>query len=148
MVNESRMGIYEYVENILTSITENVYLMEEPQELTEDDTTNGFIVVTVGDLLDASEFRDSAFGYARVFIRCYVPPISRGRLNVAKYKQFEDAINAAINLAADADNEGAYWIDEDSVVSTDGKDEGNANNTYYMFIKSFIVVVDAEQQNN
>ena len=148
MVNESRMGIYEYVENILTSITENVYLMEEPQELTEDDTTNGFIVVTVGDLIDASEFRDSAFGYARVFIRCYVPPISRGRLNVAKYKQFEDAINAAINLAADADNEGAYWIDEDSVVSTDGKDEGNANNTYYMFIKSFIVVVDAEQQNN
>lgn len=148
MVNESRMGIYEYVENILTSITENVYLMEEPQELTEDDTTNGFIVVTVGDLIDASEFRDSAFGYVRVFIRCYVPPISRGRLNVAKYKQFEDAINAAINLAADADNEGAYWIDEDSVVSTDGKDEGNANNTYYMFIKSFIVVVDAEQQNN
>jgi hypothetical protein len=148
MVNESRMGIYEYVENILTSITENVYLMEEPQELTEDDTTNGFIVVTVGDLIDASEFRDSAFGYARVFIRCYVPPISRGRLNVAKYKQFEDTINAAINLAADADNEGAYWIDEDSVVSTDGKDEGNVNNTYYMFIKSFIVVVDAEQQNN
>lgn len=148
MVNESRMGIYEYVENILTSITENVYLMEEPQELTEDDTTNGFIVVTVGDLIDASEFRDSAFGYARVFIRCYVPPISRGRLNVAKYKQFEDDVNAAINLAADADNEGAYWIDEDSVVSTDGKDDGNANNSYYMFIKSFIVVVDAEQQNN
>lgn len=148
MVNESRMGIYEYIENILTSITENVYLMEEPQELTEDDTTNGFIVVTVGDLIDASEFRDSAFGYARVFIRCYVPPISRGRLDAVKYKQFEDAINAAINLAADADNEGAYWIDEDSVVSTDGKDDGNANNAYYMFIKSFIVVVDAEQQNN
>lgn len=148
MVNESRMGIYEYVENILTSITENVYLMEEPQELTEDDTTNGFIVVTVGDLIDASEFRDSAFGYARVFIRCYVPPISRGRLNVAKYKQFEDDINAAIDLATESDNNGTYWIDEDSIISSDGKDEGNANNTYYMFIKSFIVVVDAEQQNN
>ena len=148
MVNESRMGIYEYIENILTSITENVYLMEEPQELTEDDTTNGFIVVTVGDLIDASEFRDSAFGYARVYIRCYVPPISRGRLDVVKYKQFEDDINAAIDLATESDNNGTYWIDEDSIISSDGKDEGNANNTYYMFIKSFIVVVDAEQQNN
>jgi len=148
MVNESRMGIYEYVENILTSITENVYLMEEPQELTEDDATNGFIVVTVGDLLDASEFKYSAFGYARVYIRCYVPPISRGRLDVAKYKQFEDDINAAIDLATESDNNGTYWIDEDSIISSDGKDEGNANNTYYMFIKSFVVVVDAEQQNN
>lgn len=148
MVNESRMGIYEYIENILTSITENVYLMEEPQELTEDDTTNGFIVVTVGDLLDASEFKYSAFGYARVYIRCYVPPISRGRLDVEKYKQFEDDINAAIDLATESDNNGTYWIDEDSIISSDGKDEGNANNTYYMFIKSFIVVVDAEQQNN
>ena len=142
------MGIYEYVENILTSITENVYLMEEPQELTEDDATNGFIVVTVGDLLDASEFKYSAFGYARVYIRCYVPPISRGRLDVAKYKQFEDDINAAIDLATESDNNGTYWIDEDSIISSDGKDEGNANNTYYMFIKSFVVVVDAEQQNN
>lgn len=148
MVNESRMGIYEYIENILTSITENVYLMEEPQELTEDDTTNGFIVVTVGDLLDASEFKYSAFGYARVYIRCYVPPISRGRLDVAKYKQFEDDINAAIDLATESDNNGTYWIDEDSIISSDGKDEGNADNTYYMFIKSFIVVIDAEQQNN
>jgi hypothetical protein len=148
MVNESRMGIYEYIENILTSITENVYLMEEPQELTEDDTTNGFIVVTVGDLLDASEFKYSAFGYARVYIRCYVPPISRGRLDVVKYKQFEDDINAAIDLATESDNNGTYWIDEDSIISSDGKDEGNADNSYYMFIKSFIVVVDAEQQNN
>lgn len=148
MVNESRMGIYEYIENILTSITENVYLMEEPQELTEDDTTNGFIVVTVGDLLDASEFKYSAFGYARVYIRCYVPPISRGRLDVVKYEQFEDDINAAIDRATELDNNGTYWIDEDSIISSDGKDEGNANNTYYMFIKSFIVVVDAEQQNN
>ncbi len=41
------MGIYEYIENILTSITENVYLMEEPQELTEDDTTKCVMVVTV-----------------------------------------------------------------------------------------------------
>lgn len=148
MVNESRMGIYEYVENILTSITENVYLMEEPQELTEDDTTNGFIVITVGDLVDASEFKDSTFGYARVYIRCYVPPISRGRLDTVKYKQFEDAINAAVERAAEADNNGTYWIDEDSILSSDGKDEGNANNTFYMFIKSFIVEIDGEQQNN
>ncbi len=83
-----------------------------------------------------------------MYIRCYVPPISRGRLDVVKYKQFEDDINAAIDLATESDNNGTYWIDEDSIISSDGKDEGNADNSYYMFIKSFIVVVDAEQQNN
>ena len=49
MLNDSRISIYRYVENILTSVTENVYLMNEPQELTQSDTEDGFIVIRVGD---------------------------------------------------------------------------------------------------
>ena len=140
------MGIYEYVENILLSVTENVYLMDEPQELTDDDTENGFIVIRVGDFFDASEFRGSTYAAARVFVECYVPPITRGRLDVAKYTQFEDDINAAISLATESDNEGTYWIDEDSFISADLGEDSNANNAYYVFVKSFIVMVDSQNQ--
>ena len=146
MVDESRIGIYEYVESILTSVTENVYLMDEPQELTQSDTKDGFIVISVGEFIDASEFKGNAYAAVRVFVRCFVPPISRGRLNKALYKEFEDDINTAINLASSSDNTGKYWIDEESVISQDFFDESNANNAYYMFVKSFVVLVDDEGQ--
>ena len=145
MLNDSRISIYRYVENILTSVSENVYLMNEPQELTKSDTEDGFIVVRVGDLLDASEFEGSAYGYARVFVECYVPPISRGRLDVEKYTQFEEDINAAIKLATESDNRGTYWIQPDSFISADMGEDSNANNAYYMFVKSFVVMIDEEQ---
>ena len=109
MVNESRIGIYEYIEGILTeSVTENVYLMNEPQELTQSDVEEGFIVIRVGDLIDESEFSDETFATARVFVECYVPPITRGRLNKELYKKFEDDINAAISHASKTDNKGTY----------------------------------------
>ena len=142
MIDDSRMAIYEYVENILTSVTENVYLMNEPQELTEDDTQNGFIVIRLGDFIDGSEFNLQAYAMVRAYVECYVPPITRGRLDVEKYKQFEDDINAALNLASESDNEGKYWIQQDSFISADMGEDSNADNAYYMFVKSFVVMVD------
>lgn len=145
MVEESRMDIYAYLEGILTSVTENVYLMDEPQELTQSDTEDGFIVISLGDVVDASEFNGSAFGMVRAYVRCYVPPITRGRLDVDKYKVFEDDINAAIKLASE-DNTGTYWIQPDSFISADMGENSNANNAYYVFVKSFVVMVDDEGQ--
>ena len=75
MVDESRIGIYNYVYNLIYEIvTENVYSMNEPQELTESDTKDGFIVIRVGDLRDDSEFHLQACGWVRVFIEAYIPP--------------------------------------------------------------------------
>jgi hypothetical protein len=152
MVNDSRMGIYEYVESLLVihdnkGVTDNVYLMNEPQELTQSDTEDGFIVIRVGDLNDASEFQGEAYGWARVFVQCYVPPITRGRLDKSKYKAFEDSINEVIKDASTNDNQGTYWIQGDSVLSMDSNDDNNANNAYYMFVKSFIVMIDEETLN-
>lgn len=144
MVNESRIDIYEYIESVLTSVTENVYLMNEPQELTDSDTKDGFIVITIGDFVDASEFPNAAYGMTRVFVQCYVPPISRGRLDKDKYKAFENAINSAIKTASE-DNSGRYWIQPDSLISADFGEDENANNAYYMFVKSFIVETDESQ---
>lgn len=146
MLDDSRIGIYEYVESILTSVTENVYLMDEPQELTQSDTEEGFIVISVGEFYDAGEFKGSAYAAARVFVRCFVPPITRGRLNKTLYKQFEDDVNAAVSLASTSDNTGKYWIDEESVISADFGEDSNANNAYYMFVKSFVVLIDDEGQ--
>jgi len=145
MVNESRIGIYKYVEEILESVTENVYLMNEPQELLQSDAEDGFIVIVVGDFVDASEFQDEAYGMARVYVQCYVPPITRGRLDVEKYEKFENDINAAIKTASESDNTGTYWIQPDSFISADLGEEENANNAYYMFVKSFVVIVDGNQ---
>lgn len=146
MIDESRISIYEYVESILTSVTENVYLMDEPQELTQSDTEEGFIVISVGDFIDASEFKGNAYAAARVFVRCFVPTITRGRLNKTLYKQFEDDVNAAIALASSSNDSSKYWIDEESVISADFGEDSNANNAYYMFVKSFVVLVEDDGQ--
>ena len=143
MVEESRIGIYNYIYNLLYGIvTENVYSMNEPQELTQSDTEDGFIVIRVGDLRDESEFPLQACGWVRVFIEAYIPPISRGRLDKAKYKAMEDAINAVINEEIANGNDEHYSIEPDGIISSDIGEDSNANNAYYMFIKSFIVNID------
>ena len=141
MYEESRLGIYNYVESLLTEVSENVYPMHKPEELTDSDTEDGFIVINVDEINDASEFKRSAFGWARVYVSCYVPHMSRGRLDKDKYEQFESGVNDAIDAATE-DNTGSYWIDDGSVLSMDDNDDSNADNAYRMFIKSFIVFIN------
>lgn len=145
MVNESRIEIYNYLYSLLYGVvTENVYSMNEPQELTDDDTEGGFIVIRVGNLNDESEFTDNAYGWVRCQIEAYIPPISRGRLDVEKYKEFEDGINSVIKDATE-NTSGTYYIQEDSILSADANEASNANNTYFTFVKSFIVVIDEQE---
>lgn len=143
MMNESRMAIYNYVYGLLyNTVTRNVYSMNEPQELTESDTKDGFIVVRVGDINDESEFHCEAYGWVRVFIEAYIPPISRGRLDKAKYKTFEDGINDVINAEIENGTSENYSIQSDGVLSMDGNTDTNANNAYYLYVKSFIVTIN------
>ena len=143
MVEESRIGIYNYVYNLIYGVvTENVYSMNEPQELTESDTKDGFVVIRVGDLRDDSEFHLQACGWVRIFIEAYIPPISRGRLDKAKYKAMEDAINAVIDEEMANGNNANYSIEPDGIISSDMGEDSNGNNAFYMFIKSFIVNID------
>ena len=142
-MNESRMAIYNYVYGLLyNTVTRNVYSMNEPQELTESDTKDGFIVIRVGDINDESEFHCEAYGWVRVFIEAYTPPISRGRLDKAKYKTFEDGINDVINAEIENGTSENYSIQSDGVLSMDGNTDTNANNAYYLYVKSFIVTIN------
>ena len=145
MLNESRIDIYDYLYSIFYDVvTKNVYSMREPQELTKSDTTDGLIVLRVGDLIDASEFVRQTYGEVRCYVEAFVPPISRGRLDYEKYKTFEDGINAVIELASQ-DKTGAYHIEEGSVLSADAEESSTANNSYFTFIKSFIVIIDEQE---
>ncbi len=139
MLNESRIDIYDYLYNLFYDVvTKNVYSMSEPQELTKSDTTDGFLVLHVGNLNDESEFSGQAYGWVRCYVEAYVPPISRGRLDFNKYKDFENAINEVIDNAT-RQSQGAYYIQEGSVLSSDADEASTANNAYFTFIKSFIV---------
>lgn len=146
MLNESRIDIYDYLYNLIYGVvSENVYDMRVPQELTESDTTEGFIVIHVGDIVDESEFAGHAFGRVRCYIEAYVPQISRGRVDHDIYALMENSINTVIKEQASVD-EGEYYIDKGSVLSSEDDDISNANNAYFTFIKSFIVVIDKQEE--
>lgn len=148
MLNESRIDIYDYLYNIFEGVvTDNVYAMQEPQELTQSDAEDGFLVIRVGEINDESEFSEKAYGWARCYVTAYIPPISRGRLDYDKYAEYEDALNTVINWAA-AETSGTYHIQEGSVLSADSAEESTANNLYFTFIKSFVVIIDKQDKNN
>lgn len=112
--------------------------MSEPQELTESDTKDGFIVIRIGNINDTSEFDRCVYGWVRCYVEAFIPPKSRGRLDFNKYAEFENAINSVIESAA-GEASGQYQIQQGSVISNDGEEVSNANNVYFTFIKSFIV---------
>lgn len=142
MFNESRIDIYDYLYNLFYDVvTKNVYSMSEPQELTASDVKDGFLVIRVGNINDVSEFSREAYGWVRCYVEAYVPPISRGRLDYDKYKEYEDGINDVISSLI-GHTDGTYCVQEDSVISTDTLETNNANNLYYTFVKSFILTIN------
>lgn len=146
MLNESRIDIYDYLYNLLFGVvSENVYDMRVPQELTDSDTKDGFIVIHVGDLVDESEFSGEAFGRVRCFIEAFIPQISRGRVDHDIYAIMENGINNVINEQSKV-NEGMYYIDKGSILTTDDDEVSNAGNAYFTFIKSFVVVIDKQSE--
>lgn len=143
MLDNSRINIYDYLYDLFYDVvTKNVYSILPPQELTKSDTQDGFIVISVGDLNDESEFSGNAYGWVRCYVSAYIPIMSRGRLDYDKYSTFEDGINDVIHNASN-NPEGVYYIQEDSLLSMDGAETTNANNTYFTFIKSFIVNINS-----
>lgn len=144
MVNASRTDIYNYLYGLLYgTVTENIYSMKEPQELTDSDTKDGFIVINVGYLIDESEFYCEAYGSVRCYVEAFIPPKSRGRLDVEKFGQYENAINSVIDIASRT-QEGDYYIEKDSVISLDSTESSTSDNAYFTFIKSFVVIIDKQ----
>ena len=141
MFNESRIDLYDYISGIFSDVSENIYKMKIPQELTESDTTEGFIVVYLGDIYDDSEFLKEAYGDVRVVVSAYIPLKSRGRLNKELYKAFESGINEALDNEISNGNSEHYTIQDDGILSMDDIEDNNANNSYSVYTKTFVVTV-------
>ncbi len=142
MINESRIDLYDYICGIFSNVSENIYKMKIPQELTESDATDGFIVVYLGDIYDDSEFLKQAYGDVRVIVSAYIPLKSRGRLNKELYRAFESGINEAIdNEILNGDNE-YYSIQDNGILSMDDVEDNNANNSFSVYMKSFVVTIN------
>lgn len=148
MLDKSRCNIYDYLYGLFYgTLTENVYIIGEPQELEESDRNDGFLVIRVGEINDDSEFDSEAYGWARCFVEAYIPTVTRGRVDVDKFKEFEDGIESVISLAIDSTtDDDTYYIENSSVISSDAEEVSNANNTFFVFIKSFVVVIDKQSE--
>ena len=140
-MNDSRIDLYDYICDILKDVSNNIYSMKIPEELTESDAEEGFIVVRVADMYDDSEFYKQAFGDVRVFVNAYVPLKSRGRLNKNLYNSLASEIDSVVsNEITNGSNE-EFTILSDGVLSIDDIENTNANNTYAVYIKSFLVAI-------
>jgi hypothetical protein len=146
MVNVSRIDIYDYLFNLFFEVvSDNVYYMREPQELTESDVNDGFVVIHVGDIRDSSEFNGEAYASCRCYIETFIPQISRGRVNRDIYALLENSIDNVIKEQSKSPD-GIYYIEQDGVLSMDGEEITNANNAYFTFIKSFVVIIDNKEE--
>ena len=143
MFNESRTDIYKYIYDMVYNVvSKNVYAMFEPKALKESDTTDGFVTIRVGNIINQSEFDDNAFAMARCFVQAFVPPMSRGRVDFDKYKEFEQKINQVINNEIRNGNNKTYSIIPDSSLSWDDYVGTDDDNMYFVYTKSFIVQID------
>lgn len=147
ITDSSRISIYNYLASVFASVTENLYSMTTPTETTKDDAESGFAVINVGNVYDESEFKGETYGWVRCQITAYVPKRSRGRLDKELYKEFEDAIDSAIDANIGVENEDGYYIMEDSVLSMEDNENSQQGNQYHVFIKSFVVVIDQQPSN-
>lgn len=142
MLNESRIDLYDYICGLFSGVSENIYSMKIPSELTESDVEEGFLVVRIGDMYDESEFPKQAYGDVRVFVSAYVPFKSRGRINKQLYKTFETAMNEVVSSAIEENDNEYYTIQNDGILSMDDVEESNANNSFSVYVKSFVVTIN------
>lgn len=146
ITDATRISLYGFLSEVFADVTDNLYSMTVPTENTKSDVESGFVVTNVGNVVDESEFDGDAYGWVRCQVTAFVPKKSRGRLNKELYKAFEDGISAAIKAKTGENNEGGYYILEDSVLSMDDDENTIKGNQYHVFVKSFVVVID--QQSN
>lgn len=147
MFNDSRIGIYDYLYDLIVNneVTKNVYMVDEPQDLTTGDKKDGFVVIKVGGVNDQSQFDLETYGWSRVYIYAYIPSTSRGRLDYNKYKAMENKLNALIRQVSEQGSVGGYTIVQNSTLSMDGVKMSTANNLFYSFVKSFRVFITQQQ---
>lgn len=140
MIDARRMPIYRYVHSLFEGkVTDYVYPMGIPTNLTDEAVSGGFMVINIGDIQDRSEMMLSCYAQTRVMISMYVTPKSRGRLDATLYEDYEKKISDIL-IEESRKRGGNYIIDMDSLLSTDAV-YNNAGNVFFEYMVSFVIKI-------
>lgn len=141
MIDARRAPIYKYITALFEGkVTDYVYLMSVPTNLTDEVAAGGFMVINVGDIQDRSEMMLSNYAQTRVIVQMYVSPKNRGRIDYEQYEEYEKMISDI--LIEESKKRGdKYIIDMDSLLSTDAVYNNDGNNVFFQYIISFIVKI-------
>lgn len=140
-IDARRTPIYKYVYSLFNGkVTDYIYPMGIPTNLTEEAQAGGFMVINVGDIQDRSEMTLSNYAQTRVTVQMYVTPKGRGRIDTELYEEYETKIFDI--LAAESEKRGEkYIIDLDSILSTDDVYNKDGNNVFFLYIASFVLKI-------
>lgn len=140
-IDARRTPIYKYIHSLFNGkVTDYIYPMGIPTNLTEEAQAGGFMVINVGDIQDRSEMTLSNYAQTRVTVQMYVTPKGRGRIDTELYEEYETKIFDI--LAVEAEKRGEkYIIDLDSILSTDDVYNKDGNNVFFLYIASFVIKI-------
>ena len=138
----SRKNLYSYVASMFVGIVKGIY-KHMPTALSPDDTTNGFIVIRMGNIEDSSEFYGNTYAKTRIYVECYVPDVNtsttNGVMSTTKYDAMQQAVDDKIDAECEKVNQ-TYTISRESILSSDDTYVNKAV-SFMVYITSFQVII-------
>lgn len=142
-MNISRKDIYSYVASLFTSITKNIYRIKIPETFNSDILANGFILLTLDDMKDHSEFSLETYAGTRMTVEYYIPSSKvgdvSGIMNTTKFDNAQQTVDNIV-LAECAKSNQTYSISKDDILSSDDY-YSNGSNSFFTYITSFIITI-------
>lgn len=138
----SRKDLYSYVASMFVGIVKGIY-KHMPTSLSPEDTTNGFIVIRMGNIDDSSEFYGNTYAKTRIYVECYVPDVNttttNGVMSTTKYDAMQQAVDDKIDAECEKVNQ-TYTISRESILSSDDTYVNKAV-SFMVYITSFQVII-------
>jgi hypothetical protein len=138
----SRKNLYSYVASMFVGIVKGIY-KHMPTALSLEDTTNGFIVIRMGNIDDSSEFYGNTYAKTRIYVECYVPDVNttttNGVMSTTKYDAMQQAVDDKIDAECKKVNQ-TYTISRESILSSDDTYVNKAV-SFMVYITSFQVII-------
>ena len=138
----SRKDLYSYVASMFVGIVKGIY-KHMPTALSPEDTTNGFIVIRMGNIDDSSEFYGNTYAKTRIYVECYVPDVNttttNGVMSTTKYDTIQQAVDDKIDAECEKVNQ-TYTISRESILSSDDTYVNKAV-SFMVYITSFQVII-------
>ncbi len=141
-MNVSRENLYSYISTMFSGVTSNIYT-KMPQTLTSSMATNGFILLSLENMIDFSEMSLNTYVQVRVNVEYYTPSMNTATANRIMDNTKFDGAQTAIDAIIDAESKKVnqtYTISKDGLLSADDF-YTNGTSTFFIYITSFIVTI-------